>query len=308
MLAAVQAIGLSNATLYNYTSVVMPGWYNNLFIGVSMAGGSALAMWIGEKITEKGIGNGISLLIFVGIVGNLIEGLGTSVLNLFNAFSLTGLIKLIIFVVAVLIIIVCVTFVDLGERRVPLQIAKQVRGRRSYGGQNTHMGLKIVSVGVLPLIFASSFLSFPSIIAQFTGGAFKTWCENHLAKQTDWVYLVLSTLLIVAFTFFYSSISFDAKKQAQQLQEQGATIPGSRSKNIESYLQRTVNRLNLFAALFLAALNIIGSLLMGYANPGVMFAASSVLIAVSVSLETIRTMEGEMSIRGIDTTKDNGFM
>ena len=308
VLAAVQAIGLSNATLYNYTSVVMPGWYNNLFIGVSMAGGSALAMWIGEKITEKGIGNGISLLIFVGIVGNLIEGLGTSVLNLFNAFSLTGLIKLIIFVVAVLIIIVCVTFVDLGERRVPLQIAKQVRGRRSYGGQNTHMGLKIVSVGVLPLIFASSFLSFPSIIAQFTGGAFKTWCENHLAKQTDWVYLVLSTLLIVAFTFFYSSISFDAKKQAQQLQEQGATIPGSRSKNIESYLQRTVNRLNLFAALFLAALNIIGSLLMGYANPGVMFAASSVLIAVSVSLETIRTMEGEMSIRGIDTTKDNGFM
>ena len=302
-LAAVQAIGLSNASGY-----ALPGWYNNLFIGVSMAGGSALAMWIGEKITDKGIGNGISLLIFVGIVGNLIEGLGTSVFNLITGFSLIGLIKLIVFVVAVLVIIVCVTFVDLGERRIQLQIAKQVRGRRSYGGQNTHMGLKIVSVGVLPLIFASSFLSFPSIIAQFTGGAFKTWCENHLANQTDWVYLVLSTLLIVLFTFFYSSISFDAKKQAQQLQEQGATIPGTRSKNIEFYLKRTVNRLNLFAALFLAVLNIIGSLLMGYANPGVMFAASSVLIAVSVSLETIRTMQGELSIRDIDTSKDNGFM
>ncbi len=302
-LAAVQAIGLSNASGF-----ALPGWYNNLFIGVSMAGGSALAMWIGEKITDKGIGNGISLLIFVGIVGNLIEGLGTSTWNLFTGFSWIGLLKLVIFVVAVLIIVVFVTFVDLGERRVPLQIAKQVRGRRSYGGQNTHMGLKIVSVGVLPLIFASSFLSFPGIIAQFTNWAWLESVATALSSQTNVWYIVFSTLLIVLFTFFYSSISFDAKKQAQQLQEQGATIPGNRSKNIESYLSRTVNRLNLFAALFLAVLNIVGSLLMGYANPGVQFAASSVLIAVSVSLETIRTMQGELSIRGIDTSKDNGFM
>ena len=302
-LAAVQAIGLSNASGY-----ALPGWYNNLFIGVSMAGGSALAMWIGEKITDKGIGNGISLLIFVGIVGNLIEGLGTSVFNLVTGFTFVGLIKLVIFVVAVLVIIVCVTFVDLGERRVPLQISKQVRGRRSYGGQNTHMGLKIVSVGVLPLIFASSFLSFPGIIAAFTNWKWLDGVAEALSTQTSVWYIVFSTLLIVLFTFFYSSISFDAKKQAQQLQEQGATIPGTRSKNIESYLNRTVNRLNLFAALFLAVLNIVGSLLMGYANPGVMFAASSVLIAVSVSLETIRTMQGELSIRDIDTSKDNGFM
>ena len=302
-LAAVQAIGLSNAMGF-----AKAGVWNNIMIAVSMAGGSALAMWIGEKITDKGIGNGISLLIFVGIAGNLIGGLGTSVLNLFTAFSVVGLIKLLVFVLAVLIIIVCVTFVDLGERRVPLQISKQVRGRRTYGGQNTHMGLKIVSVGVLPLIFASSFLSFPGIIAQFVKWQWLKNVATALSSQINPWYIVISTLLIVAFTFFYSSISFDAKKQAQQLQEQGATIPGNRSKNIEGYLQRTVNRLNLFAALFLAVLNIIGSLLMGYANPGVAFAASSVLIAVSVSLETIRTMEGELSIRGIDTAKDNGFM
>ena len=220
---------------------------------------------------------------------------------------------------AVLVIVACVTFVDLGERRVPLQIAKQVRGRRSYGGQNTHMGLKIVSVGVLPLIFSSSFLSFPGIIASFTNWKWLDNVANALNGQVlvngefnpgfIW-YVVISTLLIVAFTFFYSSISFDAKKQAQQLQEQGATIPGSRSKNIETYLQRTVNRLNLFAALFLAVLNIVGSLLMafGQSQVGVAFAASSVLIAVSVSLETIRTLEGELSIRGIESSKDNGFM
>ena len=196
---------------------------------------------------------------------------------------------------AVLVIVACVTYVDLGERRVPLQIAKQVRGRRSYGGQNTHMGLKIVSVGVLPLIFSSSFLSFPGIIASFTNWKWLDNVANALSGQLlvngefnpgfIW-YVVISTLLIVAFTFFYSSISFDAKKQAQQLQEQGATIPGSRSKNIE------------------------GSLMMasGQSQVGVAFAASSVLIAVSVSLETIRTLEGELSIRGIESSKDNGFM
>ncbi len=320
ILAAVQAIGLSNATVYNGAiSVVQDGWYNNLFIGVSLAGGSALAMWIGEKITDKGIGNGISLLIFIGIVGNLIGGIGGAIINLFTAFSWLNLLYLALFIVAVLVIVACVTYVDLGERRVPLQIAKQVRGRRSYGGQNTHMGLKIVSVGVLPLIFSSSFLSFPGIIASFTNWKWLDNVANALSGQvlvdgefnTGFIwYVVISTLLIVAFTFFYSSISFDAKKQAQQLQEQGATIPGSRSKNIESYLQRTVNRLNLFAALFLAVLNIVGSLMMafGQSQVGVAFAASSVLIAVSVSLETIRTLEGELSIRGIESSKDNGFM
>jgi len=275
-------------------------------------------MWIGEKITDKGIGNGISLLIFVGIAGNLIEGIGARIGRLFTNFVGMELVKLVVFLLTILVITVLVTFVDLGERRVPLQIAKQVKGRRVYGGQNTHMSLKVVSVGVLPLIFASSFLSFPSIIAQFTGAnsGFAKWCNTWLS-QTHWFYIVVSTLLIVAFTFFYSSISFDAKKQAQQLIEQGATIPGTRGKNIESYLKRSVNRLNLFAALFLAALNIVGSFMIkfatlyneaGQAIHQIPFAASSMLIAVSVALETIRTIQGEMSIRGVDTSKDNGFM
>ena len=311
VLAAVQAIGLSNAM--GFANTQQYGVWANILIGLSMAGGSALAMWIGEKITDKGIGNGISLLIFVGIVGNLFEGIAKVILSLvaspINGDWWFALLRFVVFIIAVLIIVVFVTFVDLGERRVPLQIAKQVKGRRVYGGQNTHMTLKVVSVGVLPLIFASSFLSFPSIIAQFLSptNGFRLWCETWL-NQSHWFYILISTILIVLFTFFYSSISFDAKKQAQQLIEQGATIPGTRGKNIEAYLNRTVNRLNLFAALFLAALNAGGSILLAYANVGIPFAASSMLIAVSVSLETIRTLQGEMSIRGIETSKDNGFM
>ena len=311
ILAAVQAIGLSTGMGYVYEENRL---WNQILVGVSMAGGSALAMWIGEKITDKGIGNGISLLIFAGIAGNIFEGLANVVVSLCTAGGITNswwllLAKLGVFLVAFLLICIAVTFVDLGERRVPLQISKQVKGRRVYGGQNTHMGLKVVSVGVLPLIFASSFLSFPQIIANFLSptNGFRKWCEVWLS-QTHPFYIIVSTLLIVLFTFFYSSISFDAKKQAQQLQEQGATIPGSRSKNIEAYLKRSVNRLNLFAALFLAVLNVFGSVLMSFANIGIQFAASSMLIAVSVALETVRTIQGEMSIRGIDTSKDNGFM
>jgi len=307
VLAAVQAIGLSTGMGF------ANGLWNQILVGVSMAGGSALAMWIGERITDKGIGNGISLLIFAGIAGNIFEGLVNAIGKLFS-FQINGawwlsLAQLALFLVAFLIIAVAVTFVDLGERRVPLQISKQVKGRRVYGGQNTHMTLKVVSVGVLPLIFASSFLSFPSIIANFlpSDNGFRLWCNEWLS-QTHWFYIIISTLLIVLFTFFYSSISFDPKQQAEQLQQQGAVIPGQRGKNIRQYLQNIMSRLNLFAALFLAVLNIVGSMLMAYANVGIQFAASSMLIAVSVSLETIRTIQGEMSIRGIDTSKDNGFM
>jgi len=310
ILAAVQAIGLS--TGMGFVDADMGIW-GQILIGLSMAGGSALAMWIGERITDKGIGNGISLLIFAGIAGNLFEGLANAIVSLFGAAIdatwWVALVKLVVFIIAVLVITVFVTLVDLGERRVPLQISKQVKGRRVYGGQNTHMTLKVVSVGVLPLIFASSFLSFPSIIAQFLSptNGFRLWVEANLT-QTSVFYIIASTILIVLFTFFYSSISFDAKKQAEQLVQQGATIPGTRGKNIEAYLNRSVNRLNLFAALFLAALNLVGSLMLAFANVGIPFAASSMLIAVSVALETVRTIQGEMSIRGIETSKDNGFM
>ncbi|MBQ6721866.1 MAG: preprotein translocase subunit SecY [Clostridia bacterium] len=306
-LAALQAIGLVRGLGY-----IRAGWLNYVLVGVSMAGGTALAMWIGERITEKGVGNGVSLLIFVGIISNLFNGIVSGFNTATTTGTTSGWVNLIVIIVTCILMTVIVTFVELGERRIPLQIAKQVKGRRVYGGQNTHMSLKVVSVGVLPLIFAYSFLAFPGTIAQLidpkTEGWFTQWWTRNMYTGSVW-YMIISALLIIAFTFFYSSISFDPKQQAEQLQQQGAVIPGQRGRNIRQYLQNIMNRLNLFAALFLAILAAVPTLLLRLAGVQVPFAASSILIAVSVSLETVRTIQGEMSVRGIDMDMDNvGFM
>ena len=307
VLAALQAIGLVRGIQSQY---VESGWTNLALIGISMATGTALAMWIGERITEKGVGNGISLLIFVGIISNLFQGIVSGLSTAVTQGTTSGWINVIGIIVTCIIMTVLVTFVELGERRIPLQIAKQVKGRRVYGGQNTHMSLKVVSVGVLPLIFAYSFLAFPGTIAALINseGSFTKWWNSVMYTGSVW-YMIVSALLIIAFTFFYSSISFDPKQQAEQLQQQGAVIPGQRGKNVRQYLQTIVGRLNLFAALFLAILAAVPTLLLRLAGVSVPFAASSILIAVSVSLETIRTIQGEMSVRGIDMDMDNvGFM
>ena len=302
-LAAVQAIGLVASMGF-----IKSGWLNYVLVGVSMAGGSALAMWIGERITDKGIGNGISLLIFVGIISNLFNGIISGFSTAFTNGTTSSWISAVVIIALCVLMTIVVTFVDLGERRIPLQIAKQVKGRRVYGGQNTHMTLKVVSVGVLPLIFAYSFLAFPATLIQLIGGTSSgayIWWMTYMNTGSVW-YMIISALLIIAFTFFYSSISFDPKRQAEQLVMQGAVIPGTRGKNIQRYLQNTVNRLNLFAALFLAVLAAVPTLLTSQLQTQVPFTASSILIAVSVALETIRTVQGEMSIRGIDMDMENG--
>ena len=305
-LAAVQAIGLVSSMGF-----IKSGWYNYVLVGISMAGGSALAMWIGERITEKGVGNGISMLIMAGILSNLLNGIVSGFTNASANGTSSGWLNLLVIAVMFVIMVVVVTFVDMGERRIPLQIAKQVKGRRVYGGQNTHMSLKVCSVGVLPLIFAYSFLAFPGTLIQLIGGTKSgayLWWATHMSTGSVG-YMIISALLIMAFTFFYSSISFDPKQQAEQLTMQGAVIPGQRGKNIRGYLQTTVNRLNLFSALFLAILAAVPTILTSGLNTQVPFAASSILIAVSVSLETIRAIRAEMSIRGIDSNLDNaGFM
>ena len=257
-LAALQAIGLVRGLGY-----IKPGALNYILVGVCMAGGTALAMWIGERITEKGVGNGVSLLIFVGIISNLFSGIVSGFSTAVTQGTTSGWVNVIGIIVTCILMTVVVTFVELGERRIPLQIAKQVKGRRVYGGQNTHMSLKVVSVGVLPLIFAYSFLAFPGTIAQLIApnGGFTQWWNRTMYTGSVW-YMIVSALLIIAFTFFYSSISFDPKQQAEQLQQQGAVIPGQRGKNVRQYLQNIVNRLNLFAALFLAVLAAVPTLLL----------------------------------------------
>jgi len=306
-LAALQAVGLVAGLNY-----MKSGWLNYLLVGISMAGGTAFAMWLGEQITDKGIGNGISLLIFVGIISNLFNGIVSGFTNASANGTTSGWVTAIVVIAVAIIMTIFVTFVELGERRIPLQIAKQTKGRRVYGGQNTRLTLKVISVGVMPLIFAYSFMAFPSTIIQLvdpqaTKGFTRWWLTN--MSNGSVLYIIISALLIIAFTYFYSSISFDPKKQAEQLIMQGATIPGQRGKNMRQYLQSTVSHLNLFAALFLAILSAVPTLLTRGLNASVPYAASSILIAVSVSLETIRTIQGEMSVRGIDMdVEKGGFM
>lgn len=304
VLAALQAIGiiagLQSASAGQVIKPEYTGFFGLLSIGVTMAGGTALAMWIGERVTAKGIGNGISLLIFAGIISNLFNGILTAFLDVIGVHAgSTTVVQFLILIVFTLLIIVVVTFVDLGERRVPVQYAKRVVGRKMYGGQSTHIPIKVMSVGVLPLIFAYSFMAFPgTVIAMFgtSSGAYKWWQTN--MTQTSGLYLCVTALLIVAFTYFYSSISFNPQDIAKNINQQGGTIPGIRTgKNTADFLARTTHRLTLFAALFLAVLATVPSLLYVWQSVQIPFAASSMLIAVSVSMETVRQLEAQMVMR-----------
>ena len=301
-LAALQAIGII-AGLQRSGNVLYPE-YNNFFgyliIGIVMAGGTALAMWIGERITKNGIGNGISLLIFAGIISNLFNG---TLLAFTDAVGITHygttVWQFLIIIVTALVIITLVTFVDMGERRIPVQYAKRVVNRKVYGGQSTHIPLKVIAVGVLPLIFAYSFLSFPATIFAFFGtnsGVYKWW--NTYMSQTSPLYLIVLALLIIAFSYFYTSITFNPREIAENVQKQGGNIRGLRpGKNTVDYLQRTSNRLTLFAGLFLAILATIPTLLSVWQHVQIPFAASSILIAVSVAIETVRQVEAQLVMR-----------
>ena len=299
VLAVIQAIGLVAGLGY-----IKDGWFNTVLVGVSMAGGTALAMWMGERITEKGIGNGISLLIFAGIISNLFSGFSTLIANSFTATSLTPWIQFLAVLAMFLVIIVLVTFVDMGVRRINVNYAKRVTGRRMYGGQNTVIPMKVVSVGVLPLIFAYSFMAFPGTIIQLVGGANSgaaIWWAQYMNNYSFW-YNFATALLIIAFTYFYSSISFQPDEMAKNIQQQGGAIPSVRpGKPTADYLRRVNNRLILFAALFLAVLATVPTIFTVALNTSIPFAASSMLIAVSVVLEFKRQLDDLLVSRNYDS-------
>ena len=297
-LAVIQAIGLVASLGF-----IKAGWFNYVLVGVSMAGGTALAMWIGERITEKGLGNGISLLIFAGIISNLFSGFTQLIRAAFTAPSLTPWLQLLAVLLMFLVIVVLVTFVDLGVRRINVNFAKRVAGRKMYGGQNSIIPLKVVSVGVLPLIFAYSFMAFPGTIIQLAspnGDAAKWWAQN--MNQFSPLYMIVTALLIIAFTYFYSSISFQPDEMAKNIQQQGGAVPSVRpGKPTADYLRKVNNRLILFAALFLAVLATVPSLFMMGVQTALPFAASSMLIAVSVVLEFKRQLDDLLVSRNYDS-------
>ncbi len=269
-----------------------------LTIGFCLAAGTALAMWIGERITENGIGNGISLLIFAGIVSNFAVTIGSYIFQLFvdiahfplGAFASTML----VFVV----LIVGVVFVDLGERRIPVQYAKRVVGRKMYGGQSTHIPLKINASGVLPLIFASAIMQFPgTILAFFPGSGIADWWNRNINVQS-WGYQLIFALMIPGFTCFYSSISFNPVEISKNMQQNGGMIPGIRQgKPTSDFIHRISKRITLFGAIFLALLAVVPTVIYAVLGVSLPFAASSLLIAVSVAMETMRQLESQMLMR-----------
>ncbi|MBQ7885932.1 MAG: preprotein translocase subunit SecY [Clostridia bacterium] len=289
VLAFIQAVGLVFAMRANSYGGL---WY--IVIGISMAAGTALAMWIGERITENGLGNGISLLIMAGVVSNMFNWGRQAIVGV--AAGTVDILPVLVVVIALLAMIVAITYVDMGERRIPVQYAKRMVGRKMYGGQSTHIPMKINSTGVMPLIFGFAILQFPATIFAFfpTSGLNIWW----MGFQNGIWYQVVLAVLIIAFTYFYTSITFNPIDISKNMQQNGGLIPGIRQGRATSdYLAKVSGRLTLFSALFLAILATIPTLLTQIFGIQAPFAASSVLIAVSVALETLRQIEAQMVMR-----------
>ena len=288
-LAFVQAVGLVFAMRANSYGGI---WY--LVIGISMAAGTALAMWVGERITENGIGNGISLLIMAGIVSNMFNWSRQAVVGLVE--GTVGIIAVLVVVLAFLVMIVAITYVDMGERRIPVQYAKRMVGRKMYGGQSTHIPMKLNSTGVMPLIFGFAILQFPAtVFAFFPTSGINLWWQGF---QSGVWYQVVLAVLIIAFTYFYTGITFNPVDISKNMQQNGGIIPGIRQgRATTDYLARVSSRLTLFSALFLAVLATIPTIITRLFGVSTPFAASSVLIAVSVGIETIRQIEAQMVMR-----------
>ncbi len=292
VMAFITALGM--ALTYGSSILTNPAWYNYAYVAAIATGGSALCMWIGERITEKGIGNGISLLIFINIISRIPSQINALYQNMFvNGSTSPWLLPVII--VALVVIIVAVVLIDLGQRRIPVQYAKKMVGRRMYGGQSTHIPMKVNNSGVMPLIFASTMLQFPTIILMFWPNALAGY--NNVMAAGKPLYAVIMSLLILFFAYFYSSIAFNPVEIAKNLQQNGGFIPGIRPGiQTGTYLQRVCNRITLFSAVFLAVLALVPTLfssVLGISG----FAATSILILVSVALETSKSLESQMLMR-----------
>jgi preprotein translocase subunit SecY len=293
-LGFVQAIALTIGLRANATN----GFLGLLTIGFCLAAGTAVAMWMGERITENGIGNGISLLIFAGIISNLARSVGTNIVNIFSHPEAVSIPAVIASVIVFIILVVGIVLVDLAERRIRIQYAKRMVGRKMYGGQSTHIPLKLNASGVLPLIFANAIMQFPAtILAFFPNSAANQWWTTHVSS-THLLYQVIFALMIFGFTFFYSEISFNPVEIAKNIQNNGGMIPGIRQgKPTSDYIKKITHRITMFGAIYLAVLAVIPMIIYAIAGVSLPFAASSLLIAVSVAMETMRELESQMLMR-----------
>ena len=293
-LAFLQAIALTIGLKANATNAFL----GLITIAMCLSAGTAIAMWIGERITENGIGNGISLLIFAGIISNIARGVEVGVYGLFSSAVESNVGGMIASVLVFIILIVGIVIVDLGERRIPIQYAKRMVGRKMYGGQSTHIPLKLNSSGVLPLIFANAIMQFPAtILAFFPNSKANLWWSAHV-QMMSWPYQIIFALMIFGFTFFYSSISFNPVEIAKNIQNNGGMIPGIRQgKPTSDFIKKISGRITCFGAIYLAILAVIPTIIYAIFGVQLTFAASSLMIAVSVAMETMRQLESEMMMR-----------
>ena len=293
-LAIIQAVGILLGMGAN--AVQSTDAFNYITIVLCLTAGTAFIMWLGECINKNGIGNGISLIIFVGIVADL----PSQVIGLFsNVFSgATSVWVLVGYVLFAAITITAITFVDMGERRISVQYAKRVVGRKMYGGQSTFIPMKVNQSGVMPLIFAMTFVQFPGMIAQFwPNSGFYQWYTEFLGTGS-WLYAIIYALLIMFFTYFYSQIAFNPVDVSKNMQQYGGFIPGIRpGKPTSDYLASILSRLTLFGAVFLALVAAVPRLISTMLGSTSVFGATSLLIMVSVALETAKTLEAQMMMR-----------
>ena len=286
---------------YSNMLLTSTGFLTALVIILTFTAGSTLVMWLGDQISEHGIGNGISMILFANIIARIPSGIITPIFNNlksnFGGFWYWAL----LLIVAMLAIIVFIVFVSQAERRIPVQYAKRVVGRKVYGGQNTHLPIKVNMSGVLPIIFAQSIASLPATIVAFTGtsGSFWTWMNKYVFDTKSAVYIVCYFLLIIAFSYFYATVQFNPIEIANNLKKNGGFIPGFRpGKPTSDFILKVINKITLFGALYLAIiaiLPIIVGIIIG--NSSLAIGGTSVIIVVGVALDTVKALEAQMLMR-----------
>jgi preprotein translocase subunit SecY len=279
-------------------------WPRGYLVILTLVAGTALLMWIGELISQRGIGNGMSMIIFASVVSRLPFGY-------YAILQESKTIAFILLVIVSLLIVVAVVRVELAQRRIPVQFAKRVVGRRMYGGQNTYIPLKVNQSGVVPIIFASSVLLLPVLITNFLGGSsdpeswrakVQRWVDGNLVNSHGLIYILLFSVMIIAFAYFYNSIAFDPIRQADQIRRQGGFIPGVRpGPQTERYLSKAVNRITLPGATFVAVIAITPYMILWMFNvQNFPFAGTTVLIAVGVALELMRQIDSQLMLRNYE--------
>ena len=268
------------------------GFLAAVVIILTFAAGSSAVMWLGEQITEHGIGNGISIILFANIISRLPAMLNTTIHMVWW--------HIILVVVGMLALIVLIVFTNDAERRIPIQYAKRVVGRKIYGGQNTNLPIKVSMTGVMPVIFAQSIASLPATIATFAGVSNENWWMENVFSSTSWLYAVIYFLLIFFFSWFYASIQYDPVEIANNLKKNGGFIPGFRpGKPTSDFIKKVINKIVVFGAVYLGIVALL-PIIAGNLLPSVQSLAiggTSVIIVVSVALETVKALEAQMLMR-----------